>query len=196
MQYNMSMKMMGGFLIHLFKNDLDKPTREAVKKEYQAILERAGDIGANNTLLGSYILCAVFIALVRKSGMDVEKCAELLEDHLRKSKIFKMAMGDSKGYFSEKHMQKRYAWSKETHERHYKNDWVVDVLPKSDDYEFGFNYTECGVCKMCKDEGCFELAKYLCRLDYMLVEIMGIGLKRTSTLAEGGDKCDFRFIKK
>lgn len=50
--------------------------------------------------------------------------------------------------------------------------------------------------KPCKDEGCPELAKYLCRYDYLLADIMGMELKRTGTIAEGYDKCDFRYSRK
>ena len=60
----------------------------------------------------------------------------------------------------------------------------------------GYDYTECGVCKLCKDEGVPHLAKYMCSLDYLLVDIVGIGLDRTTTIAEGGNKCDFRFYEK
>lgn len=59
-----------------------------------------------------------------------------------------------------------------TQERRYKNDWVVELLPGNDDYDFGYNYLECGVCKRCRDGGCFDLAQYLCKLDFMMNEIM------------------------
>ena len=105
-------------------------------------------------------------------------------------------MGSSKNYFSEKKMEFRRNWSKETYKRKYENDWIVDFIEPSKDYVFGFDYKECGVCKLCKDEGCKELAKYLCQLDYMIVEVIGIKLTRTKTLAEGYDCCDFRFSNK
>ncbi|MCD8314625.1 MAG: L-2-amino-thiazoline-4-carboxylic acid hydrolase [Firmicutes bacterium] len=44
--------------------------------------------------------------------------------------------------------------------------------------------------------GCPELAKYLCQLDFVLADIMGMKLERTMTLAEGDPKCDFRYSKK
>ena len=114
---------------------------------------------------------------------------------MKKSKLLKAMMGSPKQYFSEEKMQKRRSWSKQTYEKTYPNDWVVDVLEKTPDYEFGLDYHECGVCKLCRDEGCPELAKYLCRLDFLLVEIMGIHLHRTMVLADGAPKCDFRFCR-
>ncbi len=55
------------------------------------------------------------------------------------------------------------------------------------------DYTECGICKLCRDEGVPDLAKYLCKLDYVLADLMGLALTRTTTIAEGGTCCDFRY---
>ena len=196
MKNNMTFTMFGMVLNGIVKKEVhDKKVMDKIKKEYHDVILRASDIGSDNMLVGSYALAAYFIAMNRSDGLSPETNCDIMEDGLRKSKIFKAAMGSGDAYFSEKKMEKRRQWSKKTYERKYKNDWVVDVLEKTDDYEFGFDYHECGVCKLCKDEGCPELAKYLCRLDYMIVDVMGIKLKRTMTLAEGGEKCDFRFIR-
>ena len=80
----------------------------------------------------------------------------------------------------------------------YKNDWVVDIIEdgENDNFVLGYNYHNCGICNLCRDEGCFELAKYLCRMDYVLADMMGLELTRTKTLAENGDCCDFRYGRK
>ncbi len=70
------------------------------------------------------------------------------------------------------------------------------MLPGCDEYDLGYDYYECGVCKICQDEGCPELAKYMCRLDFVIADIMGMKLVRTKTLAEGADLCDFRYSRR
>lgn len=62
--------------------------------------------------------------------------------------------------------------------------------------DLGYDYYECGICKICKDEGCPELAKHLCKLDFMMADLMNAKLVRTKTLAEGADYCDFRYSLK
>ena len=196
MKYNMTFRMIGLVFGGIVKKKVTDPAvRRNIKKEYRAIVDRAEDIGDGNTLLGAYAMMAYFIAMNRFDGMSPEENCDLLEKGLARSKLYKMTMGNADSYFSEKKMAFRRKWSRETHEKKYKNDWVVDVLEKTPDYEFGFDYLECGVCKLGRDEGCPELAKYLCRLDYMTTEIMGVHLERTTTLAEGGPKCDFRFSR-
>ena len=200
MKYTMMMAAVGKALDGMIKGEVSDPkVRKAVRQEYRAVMERASDIGSSNKLLSSYLLAAYFIGMNRSTGLSPEENIRILEDGMRKSRALKLFMGDSKSYFSQKAMESRKTWSAlthdESHRKQYPNDWVVDFLPGEGKYAFGFDYLECGVCKLCRDEGCPDLAKFLCRLDYMLVEIMGLHLDRTQVLAEGKEKCDFRFWK-
>lgn len=88
-------------------------------------------------------------------------------------------------------------WSADSHKRKYENDWVVDILEggADDDFELGYDYHTCGICNLCQDEGCFELARYLCRMDYVLADMMHMRLVRTQTIAEGATHCDFRYSR-
>ncbi len=197
MRCNMMFCMLGMVLDGVVKKEIsDRKVQKNIKKTYKDIVLRASDIGAKNTLLGAYGLAAYFIAMNRCDELSPEQNCDIMEKGLRHSKAYRMTMGSADGYFSEKRMELRRKWSKATYERRYKNDWLVDVIEKTDDFDFGFDYRACGVCKLCRDEGCPELAQYLCRLDYMTADMMGVKLERTMTLAEGYGKCDFRFSKK
>ena len=193
MKYNLMLKIYGKFYSDFIKKDInDRSKMKAVKKEYRKIMERADDIGANNNLLSSYSLGAFFISCCRNLDLSPEEIFKIIETNIKKSKMFKSLMGDAKSYVSEKRRAARREWSKETKERKYKNDWVVDI--KEDDPNwYEIDYHECGVCKLFKQEGCFELAKYLCKLDFVIAEVIGLDLHRSQTLAEGGSMCDFRY---
>ena len=104
-------------------------------------------------------------------------------------------MGDADSYLDPKRMPARLKWSEDSHKRKYENDWVVDILPGNESYDLGYDYHECGICKLCQDEGCPDLAAYLCRMDYVLADIMHMKLVRTGTIAEGAAFCDFRYSK-
>lgn len=168
---------------------------KAVKIEYRNIVLRAKDIGKSR-LLSSYMMGAYFIALNRSTGLSPEDNYKIFKERLYASRLFHKAMGNADSYLDAKKMPGRKEWERKSHERKYENDWVVDVLEKTDAYELGYDYHECGICKLCQDEGCFELAQYLCRLDFVLADIMDMKLERTKTLAEGGDFCDFRYSRK
>ena len=54
------------------------------------------------------------------------------------------------------------------------------------DFDFGVDYTECGVVKYLAREGAPDLAPYLCWTDYPLFAAARLRLDRTETLAQGG----------
>ncbi len=193
MKKNFTTQIMGCYLFHLGKNELSRSCRRKILAEYQHIISNAKDIGKHNSLLSAYVLAAWFIAMNRKDGRTPEENCTILTEGLRRSRMFCMTMGDAEHYLAPKRIEKQKKWAQSTHLHQYENDWVAELLPGNGVYDLGYDYLECGICKLCQDEGCTELAKYLCRLDFMFADVMGLHLERTSTLAEGGKKCDFRF---
>ena len=185
-------KLVGMYLLKFID---DRTSKKAIYNEYLEVIKRAKPLGANNPLLSSYLLAAFFIAMNRCGKHNVEENYQLLEQGIKRSRLVPLMLGNAKQYLSDKKMKQRFAWSKKTHEREYENDWVVDILTKTKDYDLGYNYYECGVCKLCKDEHCFEYAKYLCKLDFLLSSMVGLQLTRTMTLANHDPYCDFRFKK-
>lgn len=67
------------------------------------------------------------------------------------------------------------------------------LIGDGDDFDFGVNYLKCGNYRFALKHGGEEFAPYICMSDIALSEGMGWGLKRTQTLADGCDHCDFRF---
>ncbi len=178
----------------LKRRGFSKNTVKKIEKEHKLIVERAKDIGKSN-LLSSYIMGSYFIALNRSTGRSAEENYEIFRDGLCASKLFHKITGNADSYLDPKRMPARLKWSEESHKRKYENDWVVDILPGNESYDLGYDYHECGICKLCQDEGCPNLAAYLCRMDYVLADIMHMKLVRTGTIAEGTAFCDFRYSK-
>lgn len=166
-----------------------------IVKEHKAITLRAKSIGAKN-MTGAYVMGIYFVALNRSTVLSAEENYEVFKKAIQNSKIIKMSLGDADSYLDEKRLPGRLEWAEESHKKRFENDWVLDVLPGNEEYDLGYDYHECGIVKLCKDEGCPELAKYLCRLDFLLADIMGMELKRTGTLAEGYECCDFRYSRR
>ncbi len=59
----------------------------------------------------------------------------------------------------------------------------------------GFDMIRCPVAEVFRAQGAVDLCRASwCDLDYALAEMQGRRLQRTTTLVEGADRCDFRFI--
>jgi hypothetical protein len=83
--------------------------------------------------------------------------------------------------------------AEESHKRLYPEDWVFEFVEGGEDFDYGIDYTECGICKYYQAQGAQEFTPYMCLLDVPISRAMGTGLVRTQTLARGGKCCDFRY---
>lgn len=63
------------------------------------------------------------------------------------------------------------------------------------EFDYGVDYTECGIQFLMRRHGAEEFGAYLCMGDIAASEMLGWGLRRTQTLSHGGQRCDFRFRK-
>lgn len=60
---------------------------------------------------------------------------------------------------------------------------------------FGVDYLKCGICDYYRRKDMFAYVKYLCLVDYAIMKNLGVSFSRTTTLGNGGSKCDFRFSR-
>jgi hypothetical protein len=90
-------------------------------------------------------------------------------------------------------LQKRATLSQE---RKYPSGYVATYLQgDGKEFDYEFDYIECAVYNFFRQQGATEVVPYICAIDKIASELMGWGLRRTMTLADGGAKCDFRFKK-
>lgn len=76
----------------------------------------------------------------------------------------------------------------------YPYDWQTTFVEgDGETFDWGVDYTTCGVCKLFKEHSAADFLPYLCFLDLPSYQARGIGLVRTSILALGAERCDFRF---
>lgn len=96
--------------------------------------------------------------------------------------------------FSKLYLARLRRRAQESQERRYPDGYVFRYVPGDDaTFDYGVDYLECASCKVLARQGALELAPYLCTVDYIYSKMFGWGLVRTTTLAERGDRCDFRF---
>ncbi|MGZ7050168.1 MAG: L-2-amino-thiazoline-4-carboxylic acid hydrolase, partial [Methanobacterium sp.] len=80
-------------------------------------------------------------------------------------------------------------------ERRFLEDWVYSFCEGNGDFDYGLDFTECGIQKFFHKYNADEFTPYLCAMDILMSDISNAGLHRTETLAEGGNKCNFRYKK-
>lgn len=60
---------------------------------------------------------------------------------------------------------------------------------------YGFDIMECGIHKLFNKHNYGKYTPILCEVDFMTSNMAGLQLIRTGTIANGANKCDFRFKK-
>ena len=97
---------------------------------------------------------------------------------------------------TEEIMERRREGAKRSQERRYPGDWVYEAVDGDGvEFDHGIDFFECGTQKLYHAHDADEFLPFYCFLDFVTSEAAGTGLVRTRTLAEGYEKCDFRYKK-
>jgi len=176
---------------------------QASRQKYCDLIPQIPYFGENNTLVDMFYLPASrhlgTYKAFQEHGKTVEEVGQLVyeigEAELKAIPGFvRRAVGIV--WFSRwftARLKKRAALSQE---RKYPGGYVVAYLQgDGKEFDYEFDYIECAVYNFFRQQGAVELVPYLCAIDKIASELMGWGLRRTMTLADGGVKCDFQFKK-
>jgi len=79
-------------------------------------------------------------------------------------------------------------------QRQYPGDWVFTYVEGDGvEFDYGLDFSECGICKLYHAYGADELTPYMCLSDEVVSRAFDRGLVRYKTIAEGDGTCDFRY---
>ena len=185
-------------LVSHYGDDLTDTIARETRQEYEALIPHLPYIGGKkNPLTTNLIQCAWGLALYKvlkthdKTAEEAAKIIyEAVEAQLRSSPKFLLRLL-GRWMFAQYRLKKQAA---ESQKRRYPEDWVWSFI-KGDgkEFDFGMDFTECAICKFFHAQGADEFTPFLCLLDFPMSKAFGTGLVRTMTLAEGAEKCDFRY---
>lgn len=72
---------------------------------------------------------------------------------------------------------------------------VITDKQKTYGFGYGIDILDCGVCKLFNKHNAEKYTPILCEVDKLTSNLAGLELVRKGTIANGADKCDFRFKK-
>ena len=173
-----------------------------IHREYEILVPKMPDIGGKNNIFTEWLIFGVYYLAVyqvlKAKGQTVEEVGKVIFDTFKAMadypKWLLRLVGSLK--YNEKYVTQLKEATAKTQERRYPGDWVATFIKgDGESFDYGFDITECGICKFYHAQGAEELAPYLCLSDYVLSEVFERGLVRYKTVAEGAGVCDFRFKK-
>jgi hypothetical protein len=189
-----------GVLAARFGEAQARALRQEAHSEYDALIPQIPYIGDRSPFLVFLLPASRYLAVyrvLRKQGLTVEDAGHVVSE-----------MGEAELRAVPRPMRRviRFLWfsawftgrlklrAAESQRRLYPGDYVLThVQGDGQDFDFGVDYEECAICKFLDAQDAGELAPYVCAVDKVASETLGWGLSRTMTLAEGRERCDFRF---
>jgi len=95
---------------------------------------------------------------------------------------------------SEEFIAQEKEQARKSQERRYSWDWVWEFVEGNGlEFDYGYDFLECATQKLYRAYNANDFLPFYCYLDFVTHRTAGWGFARTKTLAEGFDRCDFRW---
>ncbi len=173
-----------------------------IRQGYEALAPEMPDIGGEENMFTEWLVFGVYYLAVyqvlKAEGQTVEEVGKVIYDTFKAMADYPKWLLRLVGSFkyNEKYVSQLKEAVAKTQERRYPGDWVARFIEgDGEEFDYGIDITECGICKFYRAQGADELAPYLCLSDYVVSDAFDRGLVRYKTLAEGAEICDFRYKK-
>ncbi|MCF7791824.1 MAG: L-2-amino-thiazoline-4-carboxylic acid hydrolase [Victivallales bacterium] len=180
----------------------DKITKNAFS-EYKALVVELADVGGKKNPDSKFLnIAAWYLAYYRamkpygKTAEDVGRMIYQLNKITWKHYPENKAEKKCAAFFSVKGIKEMKKWCKWTQKREYPANWIAKfVQGEGKEFDFGYDYSHCGVCMYLYAYNARELAPFVCTNDFLKSKKLNTGLYRTKTIAMGDEFCNFRFKK-
>lgn len=171
--------------------------------EFERLLPEIPYVGGRKNKLTVFIIqsawALAFYRALQQHGGSVEDAGKLLQQAAEamftaRPQFLLHLYGKIR--FSKWRYPTMVAAAEATQKREYPGNWVQRFIDgDGESFDFGWDYTECGIVKFMEAQNATELTRYLCQTDFAALESMGLKLERTETIAGGCGRCDFRISR-
>lgn len=158
--------------------------------------------GKENPLTSDLVESAMALALYRvlkPTGIETREIGEIIYKTLEgRAESYPRVLRRLFGWYNHSHFGQRSAKKRiiKLQKQQYSGNWVANWIEGvRDEFDFGVDYTECAICKFYEKMNASDLSPYICLADFVIANATYQGFKRTTTIAEGSDRCDFRWKK-
>jgi len=194
-QFDGFLECIGILVEEKYGKEFKKEIMAEIREEYESIYDEMPYIGGDeNSLTADLVGVAenlAFYMALKRHGKPLAEIGELA--YKAQEKAFddhpELVPPITNPEFIP-HM--KYA-AKVSREKRFSGDWVYELIDGNEEFDLGIDFTECGIQKLYHKYWADEFTTYLCAMDILMSECGNLGLHRTETLAEGSDRCDFRY---
>ncbi len=190
-------------LIERYGQEFSQAVLQSARIEYELLIPQIPYIGGSKVHMTSDLLESVivlaFLRAFKLKGMTASESREIIFRGMKTRiaqypKFLVKMMG--RITFTQLYLRNLQRQAEESKKREYPDGFVFDiVLGDGKEFDWGLDFSECGICKFYQAQNAAEFLPMVCPIDYVLSDAFGYGLVRTMTLAEGADRCNPRMKK-
>lgn len=184
------------FLVARYGADLACAILREAREEEEGLIPRLPYIGGGeNPMTRHLVRSTTSLALYKAMkawGKTPEEAGEVLYEAVRE-RVSHLPIPPAQPLSADEVRSKREE-ARRSQERRYAGDWVWEFVEGDGvEFDYGYDFLECGTQKLYHAQGADEFLPVYCALDFLTTRSSGWELVRTGTLAEDYRKCDFRF---
>ena len=166
------------------------------REQYKALIPKIPYIGGDENPMTRHLVRSttslVLYKAMKARGKTAEEVGKVVYDAVVAS-VGQLPPRPFKALRAE-YIAKEKEQARKSRERRYSGDWVWEFVEGDGvEFDYGYDFLECGTQKLYHAYGADEFLPFYCYLDFVLNRTVGWGFARTMTLAEGHKKCDFRW---
>ena len=186
-------------------NDLKKSPEEAkqimiqAKAKYREIIGKLPEFENGDRFKANIVNCSILISVFLSMDIRpaVEEATTYYEHAMTNFATKAFCRMGGKNKFTDKDIAKIKMTAELKAADRNPYSWNMDYLPYEDGSGYEARFYKCGICKLMKEYGLYELVPAMCHLDYTMSELGGTSIfVREYTLASGGPYCDCGYKKK
>lgn len=186
------------FIVSRYGDDFADIVLKEAREQLEALIPEIPYIGGNgNPMTRHLIRSTTSLALykaMKARCKTAEETGKIIYDAVVE-RVGHLAVSSAKA-LSPKDIQAKREEARKSQEHRYQGDWVWEfVVGDGVEFDYGYDFLECGTQKFYHAQGADEFLPFYCFLDFVTSKASGQVLIRTMTLAEGYEKCDFRLRK-
>ncbi len=198
MQFDTHAKAWSPFLVNRYGDEFANAVLRETRQQYEVLIPKIPYIGGDENPMTRHLVRSttslVLYKVMKTWGKTAEEVGRLVYDAVVVSVSQLPALPSqelSAAYIAEEKERAR-----KSQERCYSEDWVWEFVEGDGvEFDYGYDFLECGTQKLYHAHDADEFLPFYCYLDFVTHRTVGWGFTRTKTLAEGDERCDFRWKK-
>ena len=197
-QFDTHAKAWRPFLAGSYGDEFAEAVLKDAREQYEALIPEIPYIGGDENPMTRHLVRSttslVLYKAMKAQGKTAEEVGKVVYDAEVES-VSQLPPRPTKELSAE-YIAEEKQKAQKSQERHYPGDWVWEfVVGDGVEFDYGRDFLECGTQKLYHTHNADGFLPFYCYLDFVTSRTPGWGFARSMTLAEGYEKCDFRYKK-